>query len=65
MRLAEVLWLDPDKMPVATDQALARNKKRINDLLKPYLQGQEAIVAAPFRGYCTRVRLNSVEHKSG
>jgi len=57
-RLVDVLWPDPDKMPIAANQALARSKKRVNDLLRPYLRGQDAIVSAPFRGYRMKPGLN-------
>ena len=50
-RLVVVLWPDPDKMPIAAKQALAKCKKRINDVLRPYLQGQDPIVSKAYRGY--------------
>jgi len=57
--LVDVLWSDdPDGGPIAPDQALSRGKKRVNDLLKPYLQGQDAIDSAPFRGYRMKPRLD-------
>jgi class 3 adenylate cyclase len=62
--LIDLLWTDPDKMPVATDQALARNKKRINDLLKPYLRGQDAVISAPFRGYRMKPMLDAGEKRT-
>ena len=58
-RLISVLWPDADKMPLAPNQALARGKKRVNDLLRPDLNGQDAIISAPFRGYCMKPRLDS------
>jgi len=57
-RLIDLLWPEPDTSPTAANQALARSKKRINDLLKPHLQGQDAISSAPFRGYCMKPRLD-------
>ncbi len=58
-RLVDLLWSDdPDGGPIAPDQALSRSKKRVNDLLKPYLQGQDAIASAPFRGYRMKPRLD-------
>jgi len=50
-RLITLLFPDPDKMPIAANQALARNKKKVNDFLRPHLKGQDAIVAAPYKGY--------------
>ena len=49
--LIDLLWSGRDGGPLAPNQALARCKRAINDLLRPYLQGQDAIVAAPFKGY--------------
>ena len=43
---------------MAAKGALAKAKKRVNDLLKPYLEGQDALVSAPFRGYCMKPRLD-------
>jgi hypothetical protein len=56
--LVELLWPDPDTMPLQANQALARDKRRINDLLSPYLGGQEAIEAWPHRGYRMKPRLD-------
>ena len=59
-RLEDLLWSDePDGGPTAAHQALSRCKRRVNDILKPYLQGQDAIVAAPFKGYCMKPRLDA------
>ena len=49
--LVDMLWSGPDGGPLAPGQALARCKRAINDLLRPHLEGQDAIVSAPFRGY--------------
>ena len=49
--LVDLLWSGPDGGPLAPDQALARCKKAINDLLGPHLEGQDAIVSATFKGY--------------
>ena len=50
-RLVELLWPGPDGGPLEPAQALSRSKRRVNDLLGPYLRGQDAIVSAPFKGY--------------
>ena len=57
-RLVDLLWPDPERMPIAPNQALARGKKKVNDLLKPHLGGQDAITAWPHRGYCMKPRLD-------
>jgi hypothetical protein len=57
-RLVDVLWPDPDKMPLAPKQALSRCKKKVNNLLKPSLGELDAIVAKPYRGYCMNLRLD-------
>ncbi len=57
-RLVVVLWPDPDKMPIAAKQALSKCKTRINDLLNPYLHGQDAIVSKAYRGYQMKARLD-------
>lgn len=57
-RLVDLLWLDPDRMPIAAKGTLSKSKKRVNDLLRPYLDGQDAIVAAPYRGYHMKARLD-------
>ena len=56
--LVELVWPDPDRMPIAAKGALAKAKRRVNDLLRPHLDGQDAIVAAPFRGYYMKPRLD-------
>ena len=58
-RLVNVLWPDPDRMPIAAKQALSHSKKRINDLLKPHLRGLKAIDAAQFKGYQMKPRLDA------
>ncbi len=63
-RLVDLLWQDPDNMPLAPDQALSRSKRRINDLLAPHLEGQDAIVSAPYRGYCMKPHLDFPERSS-
>jgi len=57
-RLVDLIWLDPDTMPIAPKQALSKCKRRVNDLLNDYLGGQDAIVAWPHRGYCMKPRLD-------
>ena len=61
-RLVDFLWPDPDRAPIAAKQALARSKKRINDLLRPYLQGEDAIESWPHRGYRMKLRLDFPEN---
>ena len=56
--LVSLLWPDPDNSPLQANQALARDKRRINDLLGPYLGGQEAVESWPHRGYRMKPRLN-------
>lgn len=46
--LAKMLWPDPDKAPELPDTALSGYKKDINDLLRPYLKGQDAIQEMPY-----------------
>ena len=41
--LVDLLWPDPDRMPIAPHQALAKCKRRVNDLLKPFFSEQDAI----------------------
>lgn len=57
-RLVVVLWPDPDKMPIAAKQALAKCKRRINDVLRLYLHAQDAIVSKAYRGYQMKARLD-------
>ncbi len=58
--LEDLLWSDdPDGGPIASDQALSRCKKRVNDVLKPYLQDEDAIDSAPHRGYRMKLRLDA------
>ena len=57
-RLVDLLWPDPDKMPIAAKGALAKAKKRVNDLLGPHLQGENAIQSWPHRGYRMKLRLD-------
>jgi hypothetical protein len=56
-RLTELLWPDADTSPSQADQALSRFKKAINDLLRPYLKGQDAIESWPHKGYCLKLRI--------
>lgn len=58
-RLVVVLWPDPDTMPIAAKQALSKCKKRINDLLEPYLKMQDAIVSEKYRGYRMKPHLDA------
>jgi hypothetical protein len=60
-RLVDMLWPDPDSMPIAAKQALSHAKKRVNDHLRQRLQGQDAIVAAPFKGYRLKPVLDITE----
>ena len=63
-RLVDLVWPDPDRMPIAAKGALSKSKKRVNDLLRLYLDGQDAIVAAPYRGYRMKERLDDPEKSS-
>ena len=56
--LEELLWPDPDRSPYQAQQSLSRSKRAVNDLLRPYLNGQDAIKSWPNRGYCIRTRLD-------
>lgn len=60
----DLLWPVPDRMPIAAKQALAQAKKRVNDLLGPHLQGEDAIVSAPFKGYRMKPHLDHPERGS-
>ena len=60
-RLVEMLWPDPDRMPIAAKQALAQVKRRVNQLIGPHIQGEDAIVSAPFKGYWMKPHLDSLE----
>ncbi len=51
-------------MPIAAKQALAQAKRRVNDLLGPHLQGEDAIVSAPFKGYRMKPHLDFPERSS-
>jgi len=55
--LIEFLWPDPDSAPLLANEALARHKKQINDLIRPYLNDQDAIESWPHRGYRMKPRL--------
>ena len=56
--LEDLLWPDPDDSPYETRQALAKAKKAINELLRPYLHDQDAIESRPYRGYRMKPRLD-------
>ncbi len=62
--LVDLLWPDPDRMPIAAKQALAQAKRRVNDLLGPHLQGEDAIVSAPYKGYRMKPHLDFPERSS-
>lgn len=55
--LASTLWPDPEISPLYTEPLLSRYKKAINDVLRPHLQGQDAIEARPYAGYRMKPRL--------
>ncbi len=59
--LVDRVWRDPDKVPIAAKGALAKAKRRVNDLLALHLEGQDPIVSAPYRGYCMKPRLDPPE----
>ena len=56
--LISFLWPDPDRSPLQANEALSRHKKQINDLIRDYLDGQDAIEAWPHRGYRMKPRLD-------
>jgi DNA-binding winged helix-turn-helix (wHTH) protein len=56
--LIGVLWPDPDRRPLNPNESLSHYKREINDILSPHLDGQEAIRAAPYRGYQMKTRLD-------
>ena len=58
--LVSLLWPNPDSSPYQAEQALSRDKRRINDLLSPYLGDQEAIQSWPHKGYRMKARLDKV-----
>ncbi len=55
--LISFLWPDADGSPLQANQALARRKKQINDLISPCINGEKAIESYPHRGYRLRPRL--------
>ena len=55
--LIELLWPDPDDAPLLANEALSRCKKHINDQIRPYIGGQNAIKSWPYRGYRMKPRL--------
>ncbi len=55
--LASILWPDADRSPISADTTLSHYKKAINDLLRPRLQGQDAIQARAYSGYRMKPRL--------
>ena len=60
--LIGVLWPDADNSPLHANEALAKHKKQINDLLRPYIYGPDAIEdnaieSRPYRGYRMKPRL--------
>ena len=60
--LIEVLWPDADNSPLHANEALAKHKKQINDLIRPYIYGpdaidENAIESRPYRGYRMKPRL--------
>ncbi len=55
--LANILWPDPDRSPITSDTTLSHYKKAINDLLRPHLEGQDAIQSRPYSGYRMKPRL--------
>ncbi len=55
--LEALLWPNPDTSPYQAHQALSRSKRAINDLLRPYLKGQDAVESWPHRGYRMRPTL--------
>lgn len=57
LSLIELLWPDPDNAPYIANQALARCKLEVNKLIRPYIDGQNAIESYPNRGYRLRPRL--------
>ena len=56
--LIDFLWPDPDSAPLQANEALSRYKKQINDLIRDYLNGQDAIESWPNRGYRIKLRLD-------
>ena len=61
--LIEFLWPDLDSAPLLANEALSRHKKQINDLIRPYInpqdatEPQDAIESWPHRGYRMKPRL--------
>jgi len=56
--LVDLVWQDPDRMPIAAKGALSKAKRKVNDLLRPHLYGQEAITKVPYKGYQMKPRLD-------
>ncbi|GEM_PF-1881983 len=59
-KLARALWPDPDHAPYLVDTTLSDCKKEINDLLKPHLKGQDAILSRPDSSYRMKPRLEGI-----
>ena len=55
--LIEFLFPDPDSAPLLANEALSRSKLEINRLIRPYIDGQDAIESWPHRGYRMKPRL--------
>ena len=55
--LIEKLWPDADNSPLHANEALSRCKLEINKLIRPYIDGQNAIESWPHRGYRMKPRL--------
>ena len=55
--LIELLWPVPDTAPLLANEALSRHKLAINNLIGPYIDGQDAIESWPRRGYRMKPRL--------
>lgn len=59
--LASIIWPDPDDSPIDAEPLLSHYKKAINELLKPYLKGQDAIISRPYKGYRMKPRLEDMQ----
>ena len=47
--LVDLVWPDPDRMPIAAKEALSKAKRRINDLLRPHLYGRRPYQKYPIK----------------
>lgn len=62
-RLTTVVW--PNEPPVNSGTALSQAKRAINDTLRPYLGGDDAVESWPFLGYSMKPSLQTIPGRKG